>query len=98
MNASGRHCPFLNRSDPRCSEYFSLDHLGHAFTHCFGQYQACPQYQLLLTERQLRGGGFLEDAGKGSSHAAPRLVQIALPTRYAQPVAVAARVPAVSGV
>ena len=48
------HCPFLNRSDQRCSEMFNLDHLQHAFKHCFDQYHACPMYAQLLAERQGR--------------------------------------------
>ena len=50
----GPHCPFLNRSDTRCSEYFSLDHLQHAFEVCFGDYKSCPVYGELLGERQAR--------------------------------------------
>ena len=47
----GQHCPFLNRSDVRCSSHFSLDHLEEAFGHCFGDYKACPMYAELLRER-----------------------------------------------
>jgi len=36
------HCPFLNRSDSRCSDNFNIDHLQHAFKFCFGRYKACP--------------------------------------------------------
>ena len=50
----GPHCPFLNRSDGRCSEFFSLDHLQHAFEFCFDAYKACPVYAELLGERQER--------------------------------------------
>ncbi len=57
------HCPFLNRSDARCSANFSLDHLDHAFTHCFGHYQACGTYLDLLVERRIRRGasGAMDD-------------------------------------
>jgi hypothetical protein len=48
------HCPFLNRSDYRCSNHFSLDKLNRAFDHCFGEYQACPTYLEMLNERQSR--------------------------------------------
>jgi hypothetical protein len=48
------HCPFLNRTDTRCSSHFSLDKLGHAFQHCFGQYKSCPTYIELLVERRVR--------------------------------------------
>ena len=54
MAARAHHCPFLNRDDDRCSENFSLDHLGDAFTRCFGSYSACPVYAELLAERQVR--------------------------------------------
>jgi hypothetical protein len=48
------HCPFLNRSDQRCSEMFNLDHLQHAFKFCFDDYHECPMYAQLLAERQGR--------------------------------------------
>ena len=54
MNTCGSHCPFLNRADQRCSTYFSLDRLTHAYEHCFDAYQACPIYLELLTERRVR--------------------------------------------
>lgn len=47
----GQHCPFLNRSDVRCSSHFSLDHLEDAFEDCFGDYRACPTYAEMLRER-----------------------------------------------
>src|ERR1041385_8994340 len=96
MNANGRYCPFLNRSDPRCSEYFSLNHLDYTLSHCFASYQSCPIYEALLVERKSRSGGGL-DAGKGADHAQPGYLQIRLPARYAEPVADTARVPVVSG-
>jgi hypothetical protein len=48
------HCPFLNRTDERCSTHFRLDHLRQAFDHCFDRYHACPVYRELLVERRLR--------------------------------------------
>jgi hypothetical protein len=54
MAARAHHCPFLNRDDNRCSENFSLDHLGAAFSRCFGSYSACAVYSELLAERQVR--------------------------------------------
>ena len=54
MTPQACHCPFLNRTDARCSNHFSLDRLGHAFAYCFGQYQQCPVYGELLSERQER--------------------------------------------
>ena len=50
----GEHCPFLNRSDRRCSNCLSLDRLDHAFDYCFGEYKACPVYLEMLAERRVR--------------------------------------------
>src|SRR5215218_7155456 len=50
----GEHCPFLNRSDRRCSDKLSLDHISHAFDYCFGDYKACPAYLEQLAERRVR--------------------------------------------
>ena len=50
----GEHCPFLNRSDRRCSSFLSLDRITHAFDHCFGEYKSCPVYLELLVERRVR--------------------------------------------
>lgn len=50
----GEHCPFLNRSDRRCSSFLSLDRISHAFDHCFGEYKTCPVYLELLVERRVR--------------------------------------------
>jgi hypothetical protein len=50
----GEHCPFLNRSDKRCSNCLSLDRIDHAFDYCFGEYKACPVYLELLAERRVR--------------------------------------------
>lgn len=48
------YCPFLNRSDARCSKNFSLDRLNNTYDYCFGQYSACSVYLELLVERRLR--------------------------------------------
>jgi hypothetical protein len=48
------HCPFLNRADSRCANHFSLDRLGSAFDHCFGEYKACATYAEMLDERRHR--------------------------------------------
>ena len=87
------HCPFLNRSDRRCSEKFRLSHLQHAFTYCFDGYQSCPVYAEQLAERQGRRAAAV--AGTAVKHASsssnigenPRevVVAITLPARYAQP-------------
>ena len=50
----GRHCPFLNRNDERCTAHFRVDRLQHAFVHCFGDYAGCPSYREMLTERRVR--------------------------------------------
>lgn len=54
MPENGMHCPFLNRADGRCSDYFSLDRLDHAFGFCFGEYRECRMYREMLLERQER--------------------------------------------
>ncbi|MDB5302347.1 MAG: hypothetical protein JWO87_4010 [Phycisphaerales bacterium] len=58
------HCPFLNRSDARCSKNFSLDRLGEAYEFCFGQFAACTVYRELLVERRLRRQ---EEAGRSGA-------------------------------
>ena len=50
------YCPFLNRADHRCSSYFSIEQMQHAFEHCFHAYKSCAVYQELLVERQARRG------------------------------------------
>ena len=52
MSQPAAHCPFLNRSDTRCNEYFNLKGLKHAYEFCFDRYHACPRYTQLLAERQ----------------------------------------------
>ncbi|HZL38550.1 MAG TPA: hypothetical protein VFC78_24795 [Tepidisphaeraceae bacterium] len=54
MSQREHHCPFLNRSDERCSRNFSLDQLNQAYDYCFGHYTACPIYLQLLVERRMR--------------------------------------------
>jgi hypothetical protein len=56
------HCPFLNRSEPRCSSHFSLNDLGSALEQCFGQYSACGVYRELLRERRQRRGELKNDS------------------------------------
>ena len=48
------HCPFLNRSDVRCSNNFSLERINNTYDYCFGQYAACSTYLELLVERRVR--------------------------------------------
>jgi hypothetical protein len=48
------HCPFLNRSDPRCSQNFSIEQINNTYDYCFGEYAACAVYSELLVERRVR--------------------------------------------
>jgi hypothetical protein len=54
MSDHVQHCPFLNRSDARCSTNFSLEQLDNAYDYCFGSYAKCSVYLELLVERRLR--------------------------------------------
>lgn len=60
-----RHCPFLNRSDARCSTHFSIDTLSAAFGHCLGVYPDCPTYRELLAERRARRAGAADPTARG---------------------------------
>lgn len=82
----GHHCPFLNRTDARCSDRFHLNALGYAFDYCFGYYQGCGAYLELLVERRVRraragvlAGAFAADgtdgADGGYDDGAPRDVE-----------------------
>ena len=62
MAERAHHCPFLNRSEPRCSSHFSLNDLSAALDQCFGQYSACSVYRDLLCERRARRGELTDDA------------------------------------
>jgi hypothetical protein len=86
MHENGWHCPFLNRSDARCADHFSLERIGYAFEYCFDQYSACPTYSLLLNERQQRRG--VAPAAE-TSHVHPRVIQVSVVCRVKEPVAVA---------
>jgi hypothetical protein len=59
------HCPFLNRSDARCSKNFSLDRLGEAYEYCFGQFAACTVYRELLVERRIKRQASAGSPGAG---------------------------------
>ncbi len=61
MSERAIHCPFLNRSDTRCSSHFSLDRLNDAFEQCLDAYQACPVYLEMLAERRQRRGEAMLD-------------------------------------
>ena len=62
------HCPFLNRADHRCSAFFSIERLQHAFEHCFDAYRSCEVYHELLAERQSRRSEAAAAAGGGGAH------------------------------
>ena len=76
MSDREHHCPFLNRADRRCSAFFSIERLQHAFEHCFDAYRACEVYQELLVERQARRGEAAAAAsgGAGQPHAPGRFL------------------------
>lgn len=90
MSHEVAHCPFLNRSDARCSEVFNLDRLTHAYKYCFDRYTACPRYMQLLSERQHRRGMevTLRAASDGSSdgvgHDQGSLVQVSVNANLAK--------------
>jgi hypothetical protein len=78
------HCPFLNRSDSRCSDFFNLDQLRHAFKFCFDSYKTCPVYADLLLERQ------------AARQHERNVIQLTISTRYQRTAGAA--IPAASGV
>jgi hypothetical protein len=94
MTEHETHCPFLNRPDERCSGYFHIDHLEHAFAHCFDSYEACPVYAERLAERQVRrkvdavrgiAASGVSYGGEVQSKAAARpLVQVTISKRFVQ--------------
>ena len=82
MHDMSDHCPFLNRSDSRCSDSFRLSQLQHAFKHCFDAYQSCPVYAQQLAERQGRRAAVAAVSGGAVKHA-QSFVTLTVPTRYA---------------
>ena len=91
MPDRAKHCPFLNRSDARCSDHFNIDHLQHALGFCFGRYKACTTYVELLIERRILRN---DAAGRLSSvstdnHAHP-FVKLTVSAGHAQHAARAA--------
>lgn len=40
-------CPYLEKSQPRCSTHLSFRNIHQAFSHCAGRYNTCPIYQEL---------------------------------------------------
>jgi hypothetical protein len=86
MRDMSDHCPFLNRLDARCSDYFRLSHLQHAFKYCFDEYQTCPVYAQQLAERQERRAAAAAGVMGGTvRHASSNVVTVTIPARYAQP-------------
>lgn len=81
MSDAAQHCPFLNRADARCAEYFRLDHLHHAFKHCFDRYVACPVYLERLVERRVRRAG---SSVIGPSDDQPPAVHVTIGGRHAK--------------
>ena len=83
MSDREHHCPFLNRADHRCSDFFSIERLQHAFEHCFHAYRSCGVYQELLIERQTRRGyasAGTHDSGQATSISSSRFVQVRIPS------------------
>ena len=54
VTTTSTHCPFVNRSDPRCERHLKVTDLSHAFAHCFGRAEGCPVYVELTFERRVR--------------------------------------------
>jgi hypothetical protein len=73
-------CPFIERVDHRCSSYFSLERLDHAFEVCFDQYKACPLFQQMMAERRMKrhgGHGEARDGERASDNGAPPTLWVA---------------------
>lgn len=96
MDSHARHCPFLNRSDPRCGGSLSLDRLPFAFQFCCNDYHACGVYAELLTERRLRHVAGLSRADTEVSHASPT-IQVTVARRFKKQLSAPAELPVVSG-
>ncbi|WP_428940822.1 hypothetical protein [Fontivita pretiosa] len=77
-----KHCPFLNRADPRCARAFSLENLDHAFRYCFGRYTACTVYLELLVERRVKQTASAPARMRGT-YDQHRAVQLTLPQSQA---------------
>jgi len=42
----------VDKADPRCAAYLTMQNLSRAFALCADRYTACPIYQELLTEER----------------------------------------------
>lgn len=80
MTDDMEQCPFLNGSDPRCSQHFHLEQLDHAMRYCFDRYRACPTFLELRVERRVR---------QIAADNAARLIQVTIPRRDQKPAAAA---------
>lgn len=99
MPDQARHCPFLNRSDDRCSSHFSLGRLSEAYDQCFDAYGGCAVYHELLLERRERRGELsawltgaasnananVGDRPNGSPHVQTKLVQLTVAASGTRP-------------
>ncbi|MBI5725768.1 MAG: hypothetical protein HZA50_17545 [Planctomycetes bacterium] len=50
-------CPFVDKSEPRCSSHLRLRNIFQAFTHCADRYADCQIYHILQADarrQQLR--------------------------------------------
>ena len=79
MSDRENHCPFLNRADHRCSGYFSIERLQHAFEHCFHAYKSCGTYHELLVERQSRRSQQRDGTATRATSVTTQFVQVRLP-------------------
>ena len=43
-------CPFLDKSDERCSAHWTFDNLAAALSHCADDYATCPIHKELKAE------------------------------------------------
>ena len=54
-------CPYVNKSDTRCANHWTLRNLCQAFTHCADQFAVCPVYRALHQELIPHGKGSHKD-------------------------------------
>lgn len=78
MSENIEHCPFLNRTDRRCSRHLNLSHLDHALEYCFDRFEYCPVYLERVAERRQHG----PKSVFSNTNAASRLVQLKIPAGY----------------
>jgi hypothetical protein len=77
----GRHCPFLEQADARCSAHFRLDQVRQAFKFCFGRPTTCPLYLQLRVEARVASmnGVATEVDLERDGHANPPAASAAIP-------------------